>query len=140
MFARYLALIAVTVTNVAADKLCGTRLCQQEVGHGSYCKDYQRDPAGRVCQTLDPKDTRIIPCECPKPTPTTTTTTQPPTPTPTTTTTTQPPTPPHRPCTLGDFVCDLATQGGICRRLPGWKFVGKCDGGSKPDPFPCFCI
>ncbi|EER10440.1 hypothetical protein Pmar_PMAR023814 [Perkinsus marinus ATCC 50983] len=127
MFARYLALIAVTVATVAANKLCGDPLCQKEVGHASYCKDYARHPAGRVCQTLDPKDTRRIPCECPKPTPTTTTPTQ-------------PPKPPRKPCFGGDTFCILVTEGGICRRLPGWKFVGKCDGGNKPDPLPCFCF
>ncbi|EER10439.1 hypothetical protein Pmar_PMAR023813 [Perkinsus marinus ATCC 50983] len=117
MFARYLALIAVTVATVAANKLCGDPLCWKEVGHASYCKDYAQHPAGRVCQTLDPKDARRIPCECAKPTK-----------------------PPHGDCTPGDEFCRLATRGGVCERSPGSKFVGKCVGGAKPFAWPCICL
>ncbi|EER10443.1 hypothetical protein Pmar_PMAR023817 [Perkinsus marinus ATCC 50983] len=96
--------MAITLLTVAANKHCGDPLCWKKVGNASYCKDYQQNPAGRVCHTLDPKDTRMIPCECPKPTPTTTTTTQSPT--------------PHRPCQGGDSFCDMATGGGVCERFP----------------------
>ncbi|EER10436.1 hypothetical protein Pmar_PMAR023810 [Perkinsus marinus ATCC 50983] len=119
--------MAITHSTVAANKLCGDPLCQKQVGDASYCKDYQQDPAGRVCQTLDPKDTRRILCECPKPPPTTTTTTQ-------------SPTPPHRTCHGGDLFCDLITRGGVCERLPDSEHFGKCVGGARPHDLPCFCF
>ncbi|EER10435.1 hypothetical protein Pmar_PMAR023809 [Perkinsus marinus ATCC 50983] len=119
--------MATTLSTVAANKRCGDPLCWKKVGSASYCKDYQQNPAGRVCQTLDAKDTRMIPCECPKPTPTTTTTTQ-------------SPTPPHRPCSGGDLFCDFMTDGGVCERLPDSENSGKCVGGARPDDFSCVCI